>query len=130
MANKRKVVAELAETLDQWAQKTLPEEQQTLLRWLLSRGAYKEKRVDGIHVEGTVTYVFKADIEQAVKDALAPLIKGNFPNPVDGWPRMSTHPIPWPRNGEPGWPRDGHRALGLGEPPIVDPIKPGPKPPI
>jgi hypothetical protein len=129
MSNKRKVVAELAETLDKWAQKTLPEEQQTLLRWLLSRGAYKERRVDGIHVEGTATYVFKTDIEQAVKDALAPLIKGRFPNPADGWPRM-VHPIPWPRNGEPGWPRDGYPAIGMGEPPIVDPIKPDPIPTI
>ena len=122
MADQSKIVAELALKLDQWANKTLPEEQQTLLRWLLSRGVYQERRVDGTHVEGTVTYVYRADIEQAVKDALAPLIEAEYPNPRDGWPRMSTHPIPWPRNGEPGWPRNGYPALGMGEPPIIDPV--------
>jgi hypothetical protein len=57
MANKDEV-QELARKLDDWAQKELPEKQQTLLRWLLSRGAYIEKRV----VEGTATHVFTKDI--------------------------------------------------------------------
>lgn len=51
-------VQELARKLDDWAQKELPEKQQTLLRWLLSRGAYIEKRVDERRVEGTATHVF------------------------------------------------------------------------
>ncbi len=120
-------VQELARKLDDWAQKELPEKQQTLLRWLLSRGAYIEKRVDERRVEGTATHVFTKDIKQAVKDALGPLIRTNLPDPKEGWAR--SYPT-WPRMGD--WPRDGYWAFGMGRPPKLDKMPPkGPKiPPV
>jgi len=136
MADKEDV-RELARKLDHWAQKTLPEEQRTLLRWLLSRGVYTEERVDKQRVEGTATYVFKMDIEQAVKDALGPLTKINLPDPKDGsartsesWARASESWTRagdnwarswgnWARTGD-GWARDGYWALGMGSPPKID----------
>ena len=114
MADKDEV-QELARKLDDWAQKELPDEQKKLLRWLLSRGAYTEKRV----VEGTATHVFRKDIKQAVKDALGPLIKTNLPEPIDGWARSYPN---WPRMGD--WPRDGSWALGMGRPPKLDKMPP------
>ncbi len=119
MADKEDV-RELARKLDHWAQKTLPEEQRTLLRWLLSRGVYTEERVDKQRVEGTATYVFKMDIEQAVKDALGPIIKINLPDPIDGWARSWGG---WARAGD-GWARDGYWALGMGRPPKLDKMPP------
>lgn len=106
---------ELARKLDEWA-KGLPDEQKKLLRWLLSRGAYIEKRV----VEGTATHVFTKDIKQAVKDALGPLIRTNLTAPIDGWAR--SYPT-WPRTGD-GWARDGYWALGMGRPPKLDKMPP------
>ena len=113
MADKDEV-QELARKLDEWAEKELKEypKQQTLLRWLLSRGAYIEKRVDERRVEGTTTHVFTKDIKLAVMDALGPLIRTNLPEPKDGWAR--SYPS-WPRMGD--WPRDGYCALGMGRPP-------------
>ena len=108
-----KDVLELARKLDGWA-KSLPEEQQTLLRWLLSRGAYMENR-DDEHVIGRAAHVFEVDIKLAVQDALGPLIKVNFDNPTEGWARFSPT---WPRF-SPTWPRDGYWALGIGRPPKI-----------
>ena len=95
--SREKEVQELARKLDDWAQKELPEKQQTLLRWLLSRGVYREKRVDERRVEGTATQIFTKDIKQAVKDALGPLIRTNLPDPIEGWAR--SYPS-WPRMGD------------------------------
>jgi predicted metal-dependent hydrolase len=116
MADKDEV-QELARKLDEWAENELKKypKQQTLLRWLLSRGAYIEKRVDERRVEGMATHVFTKDIKQAVKDALEPLIRTNLPEPIDGWAR--SYPT-WPRMGD--WPRDGYCALGMGRPPKLD----------
>ena len=125
MADKDEV-QELARKLDDWAQKELPDKQQTLLHWLLSRGTYIEKRVDERHVEGTATHVFTRDIKQAVKDALGPLIRTNLPDPKDGWARSYST---WPRTGD-GWARDGYWAMGMGRPPKLDKMPPEvPKPP-
>lgn len=106
-------VQELARKLNEWAENELKKcpKQQTLLRWLLSRGEYIEKRVDERRVEGTATHVFRKDIKQAVKDALGPLIRTNLPDPIDGWAR--SYPT-WPRMGD--WPRDGYCALGMSAP--------------
>jgi hypothetical protein len=126
LARKLSGVQELAQKLHGWSEK-LPDEQKKLLQWLLSRGAYVEKRVDKQHVEGTAMYVFKMDIEQAVKDALGPLTKANLPDPRDGWPRsFGTWPRMdgWPRNGYWGWPRSGYLALGMGCPPKLDKMPP------
>lgn len=124
MADKDEV-QELARKLDDWAQKELPEKQQTLLHWLLSRGAYVEKRIDERHVEGTTTHVFTKDIKQAVKDALEPLIRTNLPDPKEGWARSYST---WPRMGD--WARDGYWASGMGRPPKLDKMPPkGPKTP-
>ncbi len=69
MADKEDV-QELARKLNEWAEKELKKypKQQTLLHWLLSRGAYTEERVDKGRVKGTATHVFTKDIKQAVKD--------------------------------------------------------------
>jgi hypothetical protein len=114
-------VQELARKLNDWAENELKKcpKQQTLLRWLLSRGAYIEKRVDERHVEGTATHVFTKDIKQAVKDALEPLIRTNLPDPIDGWAR--SYPS-WPRVGN--WARDGYWASGMGRPPKLDKMPP------
>jgi hypothetical protein len=111
-----KAVMKLARDLADWAEH-LTEPERILVRWLLCRGAYKEIQdaKGGIHCQAT--FVYRRDIEKAALDALAPLLKGGFPNPDEGWPRVQTHPIPWPRNGEPGWPRDGNWALDMGTPP-------------
>jgi hypothetical protein len=120
---KKDEVRELARKLNEWAENELKEypEQQTLLRWLLSRGAYIEKRVDEQRVEGTAKYVFKMDIEQAVKDALGPLINRHLPDPIEGWARSFGS---WPRTGG-DWPRDGYWALGMGRPPEIGKMPPG-----
>jgi hypothetical protein len=96
-------VQELAQKLDDWAQKELPEKQQTLLRWLLSRCEHREIKQHKDIAEST--YVFKTNIEQAVKDALAPLMKSNLPEPTENWPRMGSwsRADQWPRMGD--WPR-------------------------
>ena len=114
-------VQELARKLNEWAENELKKcpKQQTLLRWLLSRGAYKEKRVDERRVEGTATHVFTKDIKQAVMDALGPLIRTNLPDPKEGWAR--SYPS-WPRMGD--WPRDGYWAFGMGRPPKLDKMPP------
>ena len=96
MADKDEV-QELARKLDDWAQKELPEKQQTLLRWLLSHREYREIKQHKDITKGT--YVFKTNIEQAVMDALAPLMKSKLPEPTENWPREGT----WPRVGT--WPR-------------------------
>lgn len=91
-------VQELARKLDDWAQKELPETQQTLLRGLLSRCEYREdeKRID----IGEGTYVFETNIKQAVMDALAPLNSGRPPkNLTEDWPRGAPS---WSRS---TWPR-------------------------
>lgn len=125
LARKLNEAQELARKLDDWAEK-LPEEQKKLLRWLLSRGTYVEKRVDGQRIEGTTTHVVTNDIKQAVKDALGPLVRANLPESMDGWPRSYPN---WPRMGD--WPRDGYWALGIGCPPNLDKMLPkGPKIPI
>lgn len=125
MASKDEV-QELAQKLNDWAQKKLKPEEQTLLHWLLSRGVYKEEQ-EGEKVRGTAAYVFTKDIKQAVKDALRPLTKINLPDPGDGWARAWGG---WARMGD--WARDGYWALGMGRPPKLgkmppwdpDPIRP------
>ena len=123
LARQLNEVQELARKLNKWAEDELKgnPKQQVLLRWLLSRGTYTEKRIDERHVEGTARYVFKKDIEQAVKDALGPFTKIKLPEPIEGWPRLFGG---WPRDGYWGWPRDGYWALGMGRPPKLDKMPP------
>ena len=114
----RRAIRELARNLAKWAS-DLEESDRVLVRWLLCRGAYKEIQNKEGSVDCQATFVYRRDIEKAVKDALAPLLKGGFPNPDEGWPRVQTHPIPWPRNGTPGWERSGYWALDMGTAPKV-----------
>ena len=124
---KRDELRELARKLNEWAENELREypKQQTLMRWLLSRGAYIEERIDKQRIEGTATYVFRMDIEQAVKDALGPLVRTDLPDPIEGWPREFGS---WPRIGD-DWPRDGYWALGMGSPPKLPKVPMPPKTP-
>lgn len=102
MADKEEV-QELAQKLDDWAQKELPKRQQTLLRLLLSR-EYRE--IDTKVRIDKGTYVFKTDIKQAVMDALRYVDRGGNPSPAvpsdpeEDWPRSGSV---WPRAGS--WPR-------------------------
>ena len=123
----QKDVHNLAKALDDWG-KGLPKEQRYLLKCLLSRGAYIERRVDKRQVVGSTGHLGADDIRQAVVDALDPVVRKDLlPYPIEGWPRY--YPLPWPRmNG--GWPRSGYWALGMGLPPKIDmpKIKPGKTP--
>lgn len=116
---KEKDVQDLATKLKNWAENELPEEQQYLLKCLLTRGAYTEERVDTHTVKGTTGHVGVSDIKQAVVDALAPDVIKNLPSPIEGWPRFNS---PWLReNG--GWLLSGNFGVDMFPPPKL------PKPP-
>ena len=94
---REKEVQELAQKLDDWARKELPETQQTLLRLLLSR---EYRKIDTQIRVDRGTYVFKNDIKQAVMDALQYVDRSG--NPIPAVP--SDPQEDWPRGG-PIWPR-------------------------
>lgn len=98
-------IRQLAKKLDQWAQDELPENQQILLRQLLSRceGRTIRKRID-IDAEikiGGAAYVSNPDIGKAVMDVLAPMANSPAAESMEGWPRGASG---WPR-GASVWPR-------------------------
>ena len=99
--NREKEVQELARKLDYWAQKELPETQQTLLRLLVSRCQEVKSQIE----IREPAYAYKTDIKQAVMDALRHIDRSGNPSkevplsPQENWTRG---PI-WPRAGI--WPR-------------------------
>lgn len=96
---REKEVQELARKLDEWAQKELPETQQTLLRLLVSRCQEVKPQIE----IREPAYAYKTDIKQAVMDALRYIDRSASPevplSPQENWTRG---PI-WPRAGI--WPR-------------------------
>jgi len=81
-------VQQLAQKLVDWAQK-LPEEQQALLKRLLSRAESHEITI------GQDRYLIEPSVEQVVMDALASFKSLNLPGLswVKNWPLSP----PWPR---------------------------------
>ena len=93
-------VQELAQNLDDWAQRELPEKQQTLLLQLLSRCENREteKQID----IGEPTYAYKTDIKQAAMDALRTIDRAGDPNfdsnpRGNDWAKWANGQI-WPRS--------------------------------
>lgn len=94
-------VQQLAQSLDTWAQRELPPRQQTLLRWLLSRGESREIKI-GKGSYATKINIDETNIKKAVMDALAALNPDQF-STNGGVPSAYV----WPRSGY-VWPRSGY----------------------
>ena len=97
---------ELAQNLDDWAQRELPEKQQNLLRQLLSR--CEKKQID----IGEPAYAYNTDIKQAAMDALETINCDGNSLPISSAPEDQTcsqnkgwSKSPWSKWSNGIWPR-------------------------